>query len=90
MLFQQGDRISLNHQLQNHLVTISRVRDMLGSNATAYLNKCIYTVGMGSNDYINNYFMPAVYQTSKLYTPEQYADVLIEQYQQQLKVTTFS
>lgn len=82
---QLGDRISLNHQLQNHLVTISRVRDMLGLNATAYLNKCIYTVGMGSNDYINNYFMPDVYQTGKLYMPEQYADVLIEQYQQQLK-----
>ncbi|XP_030456301.2 GDSL esterase/lipase At5g45670-like [Syzygium oleosum] len=82
---QLGDRISLNHQLQNHLVTISRVREMLGSNATAYLNKCIYTVGMGSNDYINNYFMPDVYQTSELYMPEQYADVLIEQYRQQLK-----
>ncbi|KAF8029709.1 hypothetical protein BT93_E2210 [Corymbia citriodora subsp. variegata] len=82
---QLGDRISLNRQLRNHLVTISRVREMLGSNATAYLSKCLYTVGMGSNDYINNYFMPDVYQTSKLYTPEQYADVLIEQYQQQLK-----
>lgn len=59
---------------------------MLGANATTHLKKCIYTVGMGSNDYINNYLMPDVYQTSKLYTPEQYADVLIEQYKQQLKV----
>ncbi|XP_030456302.2 GDSL esterase/lipase At5g45670-like [Syzygium oleosum] len=82
---QLGDRISFNHQLQNHLVTISRVGEMLGSNASAYLNKCMYTVGMGSNDYINNYFMPNIYTTSELYMPEQYADVLIEQYRQQLK-----
>ncbi|XP_039164432.1 GDSL esterase/lipase At5g45670 [Eucalyptus grandis] len=57
------DSNCLNHQLRNHLVTILRVREMLGLNATAYLNKCIYTVGMGSNDYINNYFMLDEYQT---------------------------
>ncbi|KAK3435425.1 LOW QUALITY PROTEIN: hypothetical protein EUGRSUZ_C00135 [Eucalyptus grandis] len=47
--------------------------------------KRVHIHGMGSNDYINNYFMPDVYQTGKLYMPEQYADVLIKQYQQQLK-----
>ncbi|KAI6682596.1 hypothetical protein NL676_036477 [Syzygium grande] len=82
---QQGDRISLNRQLGNHLITVSRVEGILGRNASAYLNECIYTVGMGSNDYINNYFMPDIYPTSRMYTPEQYADVLIKQYQQQLK-----
>uniref|UniRef100_J3L415 SGNH hydrolase-type esterase domain-containing protein n=2 Tax=Oryza brachyantha TaxID=4533 RepID=J3L415_ORYBR len=40
---------------------------------------------MGSNDYLNNYFMPAFYPTSQQYTPEQYADVLINQYAQQLR-----
>jgi hypothetical protein len=40
---------------------------------------------MGSNDYLNNYFMPAVYSTSQQYTPAQYADVLIGQYAQQLR-----
>ncbi|KAI6682597.1 hypothetical protein NL676_036478 [Syzygium grande] len=83
---QLGDRISLNCQLGNHLITVSRVKGILGRNASAYLNKCIYTVGMGSNDYINNYFMPDIYPTSRMYTPEQYADVLIKQYKQQLKI----
>ncbi|KAL3744024.1 hypothetical protein ACJRO7_013300 [Eucalyptus globulus] len=82
---QQGDIISLNRQLGNHLITVSRVREILGGNESAYLNKCIYTVGMGSNDYLNNYFMPNIYPTSSMYTPEQYADVLIKQYKQQLK-----
>ncbi|XP_030444843.1 GDSL esterase/lipase At1g29660-like [Syzygium oleosum] len=82
---QLGDRISLNHQLQNHLVMISRIREMLGADAATYLNQCAYTIWMGSNDYINNYLMPDIYPTSKLYTPVQYADVLIEQYKQQLK-----
>ncbi|KAF8042571.1 hypothetical protein BT93_A1031 [Corymbia citriodora subsp. variegata] len=82
---QQGERISLDRQLGNHLITVSHVREILGGNVSAYLNTCIYTVGMGSNDYINNYFMPDIYPTSRIYTPEQYADVLIKQYRQQLK-----
>lgn len=41
---------------------------------------------MGSNDYINNYFMPKEYLTSRLYTPDEYADVLIRQYSRQLEV----
>ncbi|KAK3431374.1 hypothetical protein EUGRSUZ_E03249 [Eucalyptus grandis] len=82
---QLGGRISLNHQLQNHLITILRIREMLGADAETYLNKCAYTIWMGSNDYLNNYLMPDIYPTSTLYTPEEYADVLIEQYEQQLK-----
>ncbi|RZC46672.1 hypothetical protein C5167_039621 [Papaver somniferum] len=51
--------------------------------AADYLSRCIYTVGMGSNDYLNNYFMTAYYTTSRRYTPQQYADVLAQQYSQQ-------
>ncbi|KAJ6949005.1 hypothetical protein NC651_003117 [Populus alba x Populus x berolinensis] len=40
---------------------------------------------MGSNDYLNNYFVPGYYNTSRLYTPEQFAKVLIVQYYKQLK-----
>ncbi|WRX35031.1 GDSL lipase/esterase - like 10 [Theobroma cacao] len=39
-----------------------------------------------SNDYINNYFVPEFYNTSRQYTPEQYAAVLVEQYSHQIKV----
>ncbi|KAJ0791704.1 putative triacylglycerol lipase [Helianthus annuus] len=40
---------------------------------------------MGNNDYINNYFLPKYYKTSSVYTPEQYAQALIEQYSRQLQ-----
>ncbi|KAJ9135965.1 hypothetical protein P3X46_033083 [Hevea brasiliensis] len=83
---QLGVNIDLNTQLQNHQVTISHIVDLLGSkdSATEYLNKCFYSVVIGSNDYINNYFLPQFYNTSSQYTPEQYAEVLMEQYSQQI------
>ncbi|KAF8413648.1 hypothetical protein HHK36_001640 [Tetracentron sinense] len=83
---QLGDRISMNQQLRNFQTTISQIVTLLGNETSAadYLGKCIYSVGMGNNDYINNYFMPLFYSTSRQYTPEQYADVLIQEYSQQL------
>ncbi|KAJ4718999.1 GDSL esterase/lipase [Melia azedarach] len=82
-----GFGISLNNQLINHQNIISRIERILGDkeSASKYLRKCIYTVGMGTNDYIGNYFLPQFYPTSRLFTPEQYAIVLIQQYSQQLK-----
>ncbi|XP_042504053.1 GDSL esterase/lipase At5g45670-like [Macadamia integrifolia] len=84
---QYGARISMNGQLQNHRSVISQVVNILGTSdaATNHLQNCIYMVGMGSNDYLNNYFMPLIYGTSWRYTPDQYANVLIEQYSQQLR-----
>ncbi|XP_016648165.1 PREDICTED: GDSL esterase/lipase At1g29670-like [Prunus mume] len=84
--FQVGARISLDQQLQNHQVTVSRIASTLGNNQSAlqYLNKCLYSVGMGSNDYINNYFLPQYYDTSRIYNPEQYATVLIDKYSCQI------
>ncbi|KAL9344432.1 hypothetical protein Peur_062107 [Populus x canadensis] len=84
---QLGDRISLNEQLQNHAATFNRSIQLLGTKqaATNYLNKCLYYVSLGTNDYINNYFVPGYYKTSRLYTSDQYAKVLIDQYSQQIK-----
>lgn len=83
----QGDRISLDRQLLNHVTTISRI-SALQSNKTftaEYLKKCIYLSNIGSNDYINNYLIPNNYPTSNTYTVDQYATVLVQQYSQQLK-----
>ncbi|XP_039115713.1 GDSL esterase/lipase At5g45670-like [Dioscorea cayenensis subsp. rotundata] len=84
---QLGGRISFNGQLQNYKSAVQQLINILGDeDSTAnYLSKCIFTVGMGSNDYLNNYFMPTVYSSSRQYTPEQYAQVLIDQYSQQLR-----
>lgn len=83
-----GERISFPMQVQNHQMTVSRLFDMLGSNEAAamHLNKCLYTVGMGNNDYLNNYFLPKYYNTSEEYTPVQFAELLVEKYSEQLKV----
>ncbi|KAI3829467.1 hypothetical protein L1987_03592 [Smallanthus sonchifolius] len=83
-----GGRISLDHQLANHATTILQLVDLIGNGNLAtvrkHLNKCIYTVAMGNNDFINNYFLPQYYKTSTLYTPEEYAEVLVQQYTKQL------
>lgn len=86
----QGDHISFNKQLVNHALIVSRIKTMMGIRAGRdYLGKCLYTVGFGSNDYINNYFLPQFYPTSRIYTPDQYADLLIQLYSVQLKVSFF-
>ncbi|KAM7500609.1 hypothetical protein LguiA_025023 [Lonicera macranthoides] len=84
---QLGARISFGGQVNNYKNTVSQVVDILGDEDSAanYLSRCIYTVGLGSNDYLNNYFMPQYYSTGRQYTPEQYADVLIQQYAQHIR-----
>ncbi|RZS28230.1 hypothetical protein BHM03_00061799 [Ensete ventricosum] len=85
---QLGGRTPFSGQLQNYQQAVQQMVNILGDEDTAakYLSKCIFSVGMGSNDYLNNYFMPAFYPTGQQYTPEEYADDLIAQYARQLKV----
>lgn len=52
-----------------------------------YLGRCIYSIGVGGDDYLNNYFMPQFYPTSRQYTPEQYANLLLQSYAQLLEVS---
>jgi len=75
--------------VQNYQNTVSQVVNLLGDEDSAanYLSKCIYSIGLGSNDYLNNYFMPQFYTSSREYTPDQFADVLIGAYTDQLKVS---
>ncbi|KAI5447611.1 hypothetical protein KIW84_015173 [Lathyrus oleraceus] len=75
-----GFVISLGLQLTNHRVMVSQIAGKLGSlkKAQQYLNKCLYYVNIGSNDYINNYFLPYLYPTSHIYSPQQYAEALIQ------------
>ncbi|PON54643.1 Lipase [Parasponia andersonii] len=77
-----GVNISLRKQLKYHRMILTRLADKFGSKKAAirHLNKCLYWVGTGSNDYINNYFSPQFYSTSSQYNPEQFATLLIEQY----------
>ncbi|KAF2314628.1 hypothetical protein GH714_028049 [Hevea brasiliensis] len=84
---QLGERVPLDMQLEHHQTTILDLVDILGTTwATEwYLSRCLYSVGMGNNDYLNNYFLPEYYNTSKEYTLQQFTQLLIQQYTQQLK-----
>ncbi|KAL2244730.1 UNVERIFIED_CONTAM: GDSL esterase/lipase [Sesamum indicum] len=85
---QLGDRISLDRQLLNHRLTIARLSLLLSKQSSSvndYLSKCLYAVNMGSNDYINNYLMPQFYPSSRLYTPDRFAEILIQKFSGQLR-----
>ncbi|CAN0853652.1 GDSL esterase/lipase At1g29670 [Linum grandiflorum] len=85
---QLGERISFSAQVKNYVNSVSQIVSLLGGEESAanHLKKCIFSVGLGSNDYLNNYFMPLFYTTAIQYTPEQYADDLLEKYTEQLKI----
>ncbi|KAK9696884.1 hypothetical protein RND81_08G003200 [Saponaria officinalis] len=77
-----GDCISMDRQLLNHLNTVTKFK-LIGKGPM--LKKCLYTVNIGNNDYINNYFLPQYYSSSYVYNSDQFAQVLIRQYARQLK-----
>nr|KYP39028.1 GDSL esterase/lipase At5g45670 family [Cajanus cajan] len=83
-----GANVNLGLQMRNHRVIFSRIATKLGGveKAKQHLNKCLYYVNIGNNDYINNYFLPEYYPTSRNYTPQQYADNLILQLSQHMQV----
>ncbi|XP_061351995.1 GDSL esterase/lipase At1g29670-like [Gastrolobium bilobum] len=76
-----GGDISLGQQLTKHKFIFSKIAIRVGGydKAIEYLDKCLYYVNIGSNDYINNYFLPQFYPSSRIYSPEQYAEALIQE-----------
>ncbi|XP_068648656.1 GDSL esterase/lipase At1g33811 [Aristolochia californica] len=83
-----GDHWPMNRQVQNFARTVEQLRMYFSGNRRSlnnYLSKCIFFAGMGSNDYLNNYFMPQYYTTSREYSPRAYAESLLQDYSLQLK-----
>ncbi|KAG9133737.1 hypothetical protein Leryth_018436 [Lithospermum erythrorhizon] len=77
-------RIPFNRQISNFEATLDQITANLGAPDVAQsLAQCVFFVGMGSNDYLNNYLMPN-YNTKNQYNPQQFADLLAQQYTQQL------
>ncbi|KAG6753493.1 hypothetical protein POTOM_043561 [Populus tomentosa] len=81
-----GQRYTMDLQLYNHKIIASRIAKELGGAdvANKYLGQCIYAVEMGYNDYLNNYYGEG-YNSSKIYTPEQFAQLLVQTYEIQLE-----
>lgn len=86
----QGAHTSMNDQVANFGNTVQQLRRFFrGDDASlnSYLNKCLFFSGMGSNDYLNNYFMSDFYSTSTDYTVKAFASVLLQDYSRQLVVS---
>ncbi|KAE8660284.1 GDSL-like Lipase/Acylhydrolase superfamily protein, putative isoform 2 [Hibiscus syriacus] len=85
--YHRGGRIPFNEQIKNHKIIISRITDLMRNDSATklHLSRCIYSVQIGSNDYINNYFKSALYHSGRRYTTQEFANVLIEQFSVQLK-----
>ena len=83
----QAGRIPFNQQIQNFETTVAQIAAAAGAAAAAErLARSIVFVGMGSNDYLNNYLAPN-YDTRRRYDPRQFADLLVGQFASQLTVS---
>ncbi|XP_054795347.1 GDSL esterase/lipase At1g71250-like [Prosopis cineraria] len=81
-----GDRFSLNQQVLNFENTLNQLRTMMNGTALSqYLAKSIAILVFGSNDYINNYLLPTLYNSSYLYNPQQFGNLLLNSYARQIQ-----
>ncbi|KAI9120529.1 hypothetical protein K1719_007562 [Acacia pycnantha] len=82
-----GAKISLGLQIENHRAMVSQIAGKLGGpeKGGEFLKKCLYYVNIGSNDYLQNYFLPQYFPTSTVYNPDQFAEALIHQYSHHLR-----
>uniref|UniRef100_A0A0E0AQ36 GDSL esterase/lipase n=1 Tax=Oryza glumipatula TaxID=40148 RepID=A0A0E0AQ36_9ORYZ len=78
-------RIPFNQQIDNFEATVEQIAGAVGGKeaAASMVARSILFVGLGSNDYLNNYLMPN-YNTRRRYTPRQFADLLADRYAAQL------
>ncbi|XP_023519631.1 GDSL esterase/lipase At1g71250-like [Cucurbita pepo subsp. pepo] len=80
-----GERYSLSQQVVNFESTLNELRRSMGSwNLSRYLSKSLAFLVFGSNDYINNYLLPELYTSRFRYTPNQFANLLLNRYSRQL------
>ncbi|XP_028796823.1 GDSL esterase/lipase At1g71250-like [Neltuma alba] len=80
-----GERFSLNQQVLNFENTLNQVRTMInGTQLSQYLAKSIAILAFGSDDYINNYLLPTLYNSSYLYNPQQFGNLLLNSYARQI------
>ncbi|XP_024534466.1 GDSL esterase/lipase At1g71691 [Selaginella moellendorffii] len=70
------DNMPLLKQLQHFNVTLDAIRKQLGvANATKHVSDSMFAIVIGSNDYINNYYINST--TRSRYTTREYREVLI-------------
>ncbi|TYI68615.1 hypothetical protein E1A91_D08G100900v1 [Gossypium mustelinum] len=55
------------------------------SSTEKLLRQCIYSIQIGSNDFVNNYFKPNFYNSSHGYSVSEFATMLVRQFAHQIK-----
>ncbi|KAF9624465.1 hypothetical protein IFM89_011473 [Coptis chinensis] len=71
-----GENLSFDKQI-NYFQDTTGFLKTISADLQTYLSNSIFVISIGSNDYINNYLQPARYKSSKTYTPQEYADLLL-------------
>ncbi|XP_057440555.1 GDSL esterase/lipase At1g71250-like [Lotus japonicus] len=80
-----GERYSLSHQILNFNDILNKYKTMMNASALSqYLAKAITIMVVGNNDYINNYLMPELYTTSLNYTTQEFGNLLVNNYMQNI------
>ncbi|KAI3973272.1 hypothetical protein MKW92_022614 [Papaver armeniacum] len=79
-------RINLDAQLDNFANTRQYIISRIGAAAASKLfGKALFSVTMGSNDFLNNYLVPVLsIPEQKMISPETFIDTLISRYRLQL------
>ncbi|KAL9248166.1 hypothetical protein vseg_021520 [Gypsophila vaccaria] len=79
-----GERFSFRRQVENFNITRHQLMNhMSDEKLQDYLTKALAVIILGSNDYINNYLNPG-YRSRSKFRPEKYADIVIDQYTNQI------
>ncbi|KAJ0965339.1 hypothetical protein J5N97_026477 [Dioscorea zingiberensis] len=82
-----GARVSFNGQILLFEKTVRIQLPILIPDPIAlsqFLANSMFVINIGSNDYINNYLLPEQYTSSRTYSPEAFADLLISSFTRQL------
>ncbi|KAA3470655.1 GDSL esterase/lipase [Gossypium australe] len=82
-----GARVPMSIQIRNHKTIIARIRKIIRNDSSTekLLRQCIYSIQIGSNDFVNNYFKPNFYNSSHGYSLSEFATMLVRQFAHQIK-----
>ncbi|KAE9606104.1 putative triacylglycerol lipase [Lupinus albus] len=80
------ERLSFDDQINYFKKTKEAIRTKIGDeDANRHCNEAIYFIGIGSNDYINNFLQPFL-ADGQQYTPDEFRELLISTLDEQLTI----
>ncbi|WOK95436.1 GDSL esterase/lipase 7 [Canna indica] len=86
---QYGSRIPLREQVKLFDQTVKMQLPVLIPDPEAlshFINSSVFMINIGSNDYINNYLRPDLYNSSATYSGTDFAKLLADELEHQIKI----